>query len=205
MNDVKITYVNHSGNKDHPTVFLFTKNEVPTFDALKHGVAWRTFERIGRGSSAMATFPINTEVSAAWDGGSCRTALLTADIGGSYTVTKDSTGIVLTRDGNAGNARSIDVVNNVKVEDGMSVDLYKDGRIMMTKQIVAYGQKATFVLHPKLYWGIASEIQEGDQLSSAVLNSTSFFELDLEGLTEVTVGLYGNARDGYEFKVDSKG
>ncbi len=75
---------------------------------------------------------------------------------------------------------------------------------MMTKKIVAYGQKATFVLHPKLYWGLASEIQEGEQLSSAVLNSTSFYELDLEGLTEVTIGLYGNAQSGYDFKVDSK-
>ena len=49
----------------------------------------------------------------------------------------------------------------------------------------------------------ASEIQEGDQLSSAVLNSDSFFEQDLEGMSEVTVGLYGNAQDGYMFKIDS--
>ena len=74
---------------------------------------------------------------------------------------------------------------------------------MMTKKIVAYDQKATFVLHTKLYWGLASEIQEGDQLSSAVLNSDSFFEQDLEGMSEVTVGLYGNAQDGYMFKIDS--
>ncbi len=204
MNDVKITYVNHSGNKDNPTVFLFTKNEVPTFDVLKDGVAWRTFSRIGRGSSATAVFPIHTEVSASWDGGACKTAQLTANIGSSYTVAKDDTGIVLAKSGNAGNTRSIDVINNTQVDSGISVDLYKDGHIMMTKQIVAYGQKATFVLHPKLYWGLASEIQEGDQLSSAVLNSTSFYELDLEGLTEVTVGLYGNAQDGYDFRVDSK-
>jgi len=204
MNDVKITYVNHSGNKDNPTVFLFLKNELPTFDALRDGVAWRTFERIGHGSQATAIFPINTEVSASWDGGSCQTAKLAANIGSSYTVAKDATGIVLTKDGNAGNTRSIDVVNNTQVNGGISVDLYKDGHIMMTKNIVAYGQKATYVLLPKLYWGLASEIQEGDQLSSAVLNSTSFFELELEGLTEVTIGLYGNAEDGYEFKVDSK-
>ncbi len=204
MNDVKITYVNHSGNQDNPTVFLFTKNEVPTFDVLRDGVAWRTFERIGRGSSATAVFPINTEVSASWDGGCCRTALLTASIGGSYTVAKDSTGIVLTKEGNAGNTRSIDVVNGVQVDGGICVNLYKDGHIMMTKQIVAYDQKATFVLHPKLYWGLASEIQEGELLNSAVLDSASFYELDLEGLTEVTVGLYGNAQDGYEFRVDSK-
>jgi len=204
MNDVKITYVNHSGNKDTPTVFLFTKNEVPTFDALRDGVAWRTFERIGRGSCATAVFPVDTQVSTSWDSGCCRTAQLTAQIGCGYQVSKDETGIILTKNGNAGNTRSIDVTNNIRVSGGISVNLYKDGHIMMTKDIVAYGQKATFVLHPKLYWGLASEIQEGEQLSSAVLDSASFYELDLESLSEVTVGLYGNAQDGYQFKVDSK-
>jgi len=204
MNDVKITYINHSGNTDNPTVFVFTKNDVPTFDVLRDGVAWRTFERIGRGSSATAVFPIDTEVCASWDDKSCRTAQVAASIGSNYKVVKDETGIVLTKEGNAGNTRSIDVVNDVQVDGGINVSLYKDGHVMMTKNIVAYGQKATFVVHPKLYWGLASEIQEGEQLSSAVLDSTHFQELDLEGLTEVTMGLYGNAQDGYEFKVDSK-
>ncbi len=111
---------------------------------------------------------------------------------------------MLTKEGNAGNTRSIDVVNDVQVDGGINVSLYKDGHVMMTKNIVAHGQKATFVVHPKLYWSLASEIQEGEQLSSAVLDSTKFQELDLEGLTKVTVGLYGNAQEGYEFRVDSK-
>lgn len=35
--DVKITYVNNSLNTDNPTIFVFTKNEVPTFDVLVDG------------------------------------------------------------------------------------------------------------------------------------------------------------------------
>ncbi len=91
----------------------------------------------------------------------------------------------------------------MQTNGGIKVSLFKDGRVIMTKNIVAYGQKATFQLHPKLYWGLASEIQEGKLLSSAVLDSDHFYEQNLEGVTEVTLGLYGNARDGYEFKVDS--
>ena len=60
------------------------------------------------------------------------------------------------------------------------------------------------MLHPKLYWGLASEIQEGAQISSAVLNSDQFFEQDLEGVSEVTVSLYGNAEDGYQFKLENQ-
>ena len=69
---------------------------------------------------------------------------------------------------------------------------------------MAYDQKATFVLHPKLYWGPGlRKSRRGTSVSSAVLNSDSFFEQDLEGMSEVTVGLYGNAQDGYMFKIDS--
>jgi hypothetical protein len=86
----------------------------------------------------------------------------------------------------------------------VSVHLSKDGRTIISKNIVAYGQKATFVLHPKLYWGIASEIQEGMELSSAVLDTDDFFEQNLEGVSDVTVGLYGNAKDGYQFKIEDQ-
>lgn len=202
--NVKITYVNRSMNKDLPKIFVFTKNEVPTFDALKDGVAWKVIENVGRESSCEFVFPIETDVRAAWNGNSCKTKYLPSDIGSRYVVVQDETGVVLQRDGNAGNVRSIDVCNDVHVKNGVSVELYKDQRLMMCKNIVGFGQKATFVIHPKLYWGVASEIQEGELLSSAVLESDHFYEQTLEGVTEVIIGLYGNAQDGYQFKVESQ-
>jgi hypothetical protein len=191
-------------NKDLPNIFLFIKNEVPTFDCLKDGIAWKVIKDVGRESSCKFVFPIETEVSASWNNGTCCTRMLPSEIGSRYTVEKNETGIILQKDGNAGNTRSIDVSNNVHTENGISVDMYKDGRIMMTKNIVGYGQKATFVLHPKLYWGIASEIQEGEQISSAVLDSEHFFEQNLEGLSNVTIALHGNAEEGYQFVVESQ-
>ncbi len=202
--NIKINYVNQSMNQDLPKVFLFLKNEIPTFDALRDGVAWRVIEDVGRGSSCTLNYPIQTSVCATWNDHSCQTAMLDSNIGARYRVVEDPTGITIAADGNAGNTRSIDVDNDIHVAGGISVDLYKDGKVMMRKNTVAYGQKATFVLHPKLYWGLASEIQEGEDLSSAVLNSDHFFEQDLEGVTEVTVALTGNAEDGYEFKILSQ-
>lgn len=202
--NVKITYVNRSMNKDLPKIFVFTKNEVPTFDALKEGVAWKVIEDVGRESSCDFIFPITTEVRSAWNGNSCKTKCLPSDIGSRYVVEKDDTGIVLSKSGNAGNVRSIDVCNEVHVKNGVSVELYKDDRLMMCKNIVGFAQKATFVLHPKLYWGVASEIQEGEMLSSAVLDSDHFFEQNLEGVSSVVIGLYGNAEAGYQFKIESQ-
>lgn len=202
--NVKITYINKSMNKDLPKIFIFTKNEVPTFDALKDGVAWKVIENVGRESNCDFVFPIETEVAAAWAGGSCRTKTLPSNIGSAYIVNQDDTGIVLSNNGSAGDTKSIDVMNDVHVENGVSVQFFKDHKLMMTKNIVGYGQKATFVLHPKLYWGVASEIQEGQLLSSAVLNSTEFQEINIENVSQMTVSLNGNAKEGYEFKIESQ-
>ena len=202
--NIQINYTNKSMNKDLPTVFVFTKNETPTFDVLKEGVAWRTIPNIGRGSSSSFVFPVITEVGATWQDGMNKTQVLPSDIGKRYTVSQDETGIVLQGNGNASDTKSIDVNNDANIPGGVSASLYKDGKLMITKKIVGYGQKATFVLKPKLYWGIASEIEESELINSAVLNTDHFFELDLEGASEINVSLNGNAEEGYTFKVDGQ-
>ncbi len=92
---VKITYVNEATGQNLPKVFLFMKNEVPAFDALRDGVVWRVMEDVGRGSSREFDYPIQTSVRASWSGNTCRTALLEASIGGQYTGAEDETGITL--------------------------------------------------------------------------------------------------------------
>ena len=200
--DVKITYVNNSMNPDEPTIFVFTKNEIPTFDVLKHGIAWRTLSNIGKGSSTCLVYPVTSYVQAMW--GTCnKTVMLSADIGKRYAVEKDSTGIVLTEVGQASQATAIEVSSLVNVEGGIRAQLVKDGSVLMEKKIVAYGQKATFILHPKLYWGIASEIQEGQSISSAVLNTDQFWCQDIEGVNSAVVTLTGNPNEGYKFVVEN--
>ena len=202
--DIEITYINKSLNKDLPTIFVFTKNESPTFDALKEGVAWRVLPDIGRASSSCFNFPIETSVGATWQDAQNKTQVLKATIGKRYCITKDDTGVVLAANGNATDNKSIDVNSEIKVPNGISAQLYKDGKLMIQKDIVAYGQKATFVLKPKLYWGVASEIQESQLLNSAVLDTDSFFEQNLEGVSKATISLNGNAEDGYNFKIESQ-
>jgi hypothetical protein len=201
--DVKVTYENHSNDADNKKVIVFSKNHLPTFDTLKDAVAWRVMPNIGKGSSSHFVYPINTMVQAIW-GDYNRTRMLEAQIGKRYTVSEDDTGIVLTPTGNSSQSSAIEVTSLVHVEGGIEAQLVKDGKVIMTKKIVAYDQKATFILHPKLYWGLASEIQEGQPISSAMLHTEDFFEQDIEGVQEATVTLTGNAREGYQFSVENK-
>ena len=202
--DIQITYINKSMNKDLPTIFVFTKSETPTFDALKEGVAWRVLPDIGRESSYSFIYPIQTYVSASWQDGQNKTQMLQSTIGKRYSVSQNDTGIVLVANGNVSDSKSIEVNNDVNVPNGISARLYKDGKLIMKKDIVGYGQTATFILKPILYWGVASEIDESQLLNSAILKTDSFFKQDLEGVTKVTVSLNGNAEDGYTFKIVSQ-
>jgi hypothetical protein len=176
---------------------------VPTFDALQEGVAWRVMPDIGKDSPGEFVYPINTMLQAIWGSGN-KTENIEAEMGKQYTVLKDDTGIVLNLTGDSSQSNAIEVISLVQVDGGIEAQLVKDGKVIMTKKIVAYDQKATFILHPKLYWGVASEIQEGQLISSAVLHTEDFFEQDIEGVTHATVTLIGNAKEGYQFSVKSK-
>ena len=159
---------------------------------------------IGRASSSSFIYPIETSVGATWQNGQNKTEKMNAVMGKSYGVIKNGTGIVLAANGSTSDTHSIEVNNDVNVPNGISAQLYKDGKLMMEKKIVGFGQKATFALKSKLYWGLASEIQESQLLNSAVLNTDSFFEQDLEDVTKATISLNGNAEDGYSFKIESQ-
>lgn len=201
--DVKITYVNNSMNVDRPTIFVFTKNMVPTFDTLKHGVAWKVLPDIGRGSSYSFVYPNETFVQATWGDGNT-TPMIPAVAGKRYSVEKDKTGIILKEAGPASQPTAIEVNSSVQVRGGVTAQITKDGKVLMSKKVIVPHQKATFILHLKLYWGIASEIQEGQALSSAVLNTGQFFEQDIEGVKHAVVTLQGNAKDGYKFVVENR-
>ena len=196
--DVKITYINNSWNRDKPVIFVFATNRVSRFDVLRHGVAWRTISRIGRKSSSCFFYPQKTYVQAMW-GGCDKTGILEAVPGQRYTVLEDATGIVLAHTDRASQPNAIEVSNQVEVDGGIRAQILKGGSPLMVKKSVAYNQKATFILHSKLYWGIASEIEVGQSIESAVLNSDRFWVQDIENISEATVTLVGNAMEGYQF------
>jgi|GEM_PF-1411922 PKD repeat protein len=199
---VAITFVNETVTPDPLAIFVFAKNATPTFDEMTDGIAWRVMPDLGKGASSMFEYPLVNTVQAMW-GDVNATRSLVADIGRRYEVVEDDTGIVLTPGSSASQSNAIEVSNQVHVAGGILAQLLKDGKLLLQKHIVGYGQKATFVLEPKLYWGIASEIQEGQLISTAVLQTGAFFEQDLEGVTGATVTLTGNVKDGYQFEVEN--
>ncbi|ATC94825.1 hypothetical protein [Pseudoalteromonas tunicata] len=202
--DTQITYINKSINRDVPKIFIFASNAIPSFDALKEGVAWKVIENIGQDSMSCFVYPAKTEVYASWENNCNQTKALNCIPGKRYTITENSSGIILIENGNALKSSEVELTNDIKVKNGISAHLSKGGSDLIKKNVVAFGQKASFLIKPKIYWGIASEIQQSGAISSAVIDSLNFFEQNLESVSSATVSLNGNAKEGYSFKVEEQ-
>ncbi|MCP4154511.1 MAG: hypothetical protein GY757_42695 [bacterium] len=200
--DVKITFVNKSSNPDKPIIFVFAKNHITPFDVYVHGVAWRTLPDIAKGATASFVYSAKAHVQIMC-GESVTSPMVEAEIGSRYKVEQDETGLVLTTAGKASKPNSIEVANNACVDNGIRAQIVKDGSPLLEKNFIAYGHKATFILQPRLYWGIATEIEAGQAIGTGVLTSSEFWEQDIENISKATVKLVGNPKEGYSFHLDN--
>lgn len=200
----KIRFINNSTNKNLPSIIITADNNISTFNMVTDGIAWRVLKAIGRGSQSAFIYDSNLAIRAGWDNGENVTKLLNAQLGKQYHVIQNNTGIVLEKIGNASSPEIIELHNKINVDGGVLAQIFNDGKIIMGKKIVGYKQSAVFKPSTKLYWGLASEIDEGKGLNSksAVLDSNNFFELDLKGISDTLVSLNGNAKEGYFFQIE---
>lgn len=193
--EINIKFINKSNDPDSPTIVVFHKDPVSSEQA----VAWRIMPKVKTPAESFV-YPINFEVQATWGEGD-KTRLADAQTGRQYSVVKDETGIVLRESGEASQPTAIDVSSQVYVEGGVSVQLLMDETLLVSKAIVAFAQKAVFVVHPKLFWAVVEKVKEGQPVKMAELRPNSLFEQNLEGVIDAEVTLTGNQRDGYLFSV----
>lgn len=155
--DVNIKYVNNSMDPDKPTIFVFTKNQVPTFKAA---------------------------------------------VGKKYEVEEDDDNITIKETGPASKPTAFEIDSRIKVRGVRErIGRDRDGTPLIEKDVVANDQKAASTQPPKISWGTAQDISEGEALSSAALNSGGFWVQDIEGVNEAVVTLEGNPKEGYTFNV----
>lgn len=201
--EIKICYINKSANKDLPEVFVFSQNATSNFNLFEEGIAWKVIKNIGRGSRSTFYYNNQYAVQASWDNLTNKTAQVPAQLGCNYQVVLDTTGIVLQPNGEASSANSIEISNNIEVANGITAQFCNNGSTLLQKKQVGHDQTAVFKPSQIIYFGLASEITEGNDLASAVINSSKFFELDLTGLSNVVISLNGNPKNGYYFQLES--
>ncbi len=199
--DINILFVNKSNDEDNSSVLVFMK---PTESNLAaQSTAWQVLNNIGYNCWHKFIYTLNTSVMALWDGGNSGTFPMDTANGKTYALKQTKGGFSLEEHGNGNAPNEFDVINKVSTPNGISVVAFKDGNPILTKNTVAKGEKAEFVFHPKLFFGLSSEYQVGDVVSSAVM-SEDFKEVSIEGLKSLTVTLKGNAADGFTFEISEQ-
>ncbi|MFS0519402.1 hypothetical protein ACEYW6_32555 [Nostoc sp. UIC 10607] len=196
--NVDITFVNQSNDEDDSSVLVFMKPTESNFAA--QSTAWQVIKNIGYNCWHKFTYTLDTSVVALWDNGNSGTFPIPTTNGKNYALKQSKGGFTLEEAGNGNAPNEFDVINKIATAHGISVVAYKDGNPILTKNTVAKGEKAEFVFHPKLYFGLNSEYEVGDTVSSAVM-SEDFKEISLEGLKSITVAMTGNPANGYNFTV----
>lgn len=199
--DINIVFVNKSNDQDDSSVLVFMKPTESNFAA--QATAWQVIKDIGYNCWHKFTYTLNTSVMVLWDDGKSGTFPMDTTNGKTYALKQTKGGFSLDENGNGNAPNEFDVINKVSVANGISVVAFKDGNPILTKNTIAKGEKAEFVFHPKLYFGLSSEYEIGEVVSSAVM-SDEFKEVSLEGLKSVTVTMKGNAADGYNFEVSDQ-
>jgi hypothetical protein len=199
--DINILYVNESNDEDNSSVLVFMKPTESNFAAK--ATAWQVIDNIGYNCWHKFTYTLNTSVIAMWDNGKSGTFPMDTSNGKTYALKETKGGFSLDENGKTCAANEFDVINQVRTAHGISVVAFKDSKPILTKNSIAKGEKAEFVFHPKLYFGLSSEYEVGEVVSSAVM-SDEFKEVNLDGLKSLTVTLKGNAADGFTFDISEE-
>ncbi len=165
--NINLTFINNSNDVNNSQIVIFQKNVAANFDEI--AVAWTVIKNCGVGSYHPFVYTQDTMVGASDSFGNYTPQLL-AKKGDLFHMTRDSSGDVLSYKGPATDSNSYQVANDLS-QGSINAGLYKSGKLLLSRSNIAPGQKAIFEIKPTLWIGIASQVDEGQLISSAVVSS----------------------------------
>lgn len=181
-NTIQLNLINSSNNVNNDEVIIFQKNVATSFDEL--AVAWRVIKNLGHQDNHPFTYSYDMAVSAKDSWGNY-TPQLPASPGDSFQMTLASSGDVLTANGASSSVTEVQVENNL-ARGSINANVYRDGKLLSTKTSIPPAQKAVFEFKPTIWIGVASQIEEGTVLNSAVLSKVNT-EISLLGIASADI------------------
>lgn len=184
--DVKLNFINQSNDANNSEILIFQKNEAPGFSEI--AVAWQVIQNCGTGDNHPFVYPASMYVSASDSYGNYTPQML-AYPGDTYSMMLTTSGDQLVYTGPANYVTEVDVKNALP-QGSINANIYKDGKLLATKTNVVPGQMAAFVFKPSIYIGVASQVQEGQIIDSAIL-STINTQISLLGIASADIVMTG--------------
>ncbi|MGV3598122.1 MAG: hypothetical protein ACO1PI_09655 [Bacteroidota bacterium] len=183
---IKLNLINRSNDQNNSEIVIFSKNASTDFEET--AIAWTVVKYLGQGAHHPFTYPMESAVSAADSYGNYLPQL-TANAGEAFHVIRDTSGDVISRLGAATSPQEIQVRNDLP-QGAIDALIYKDGKLFTQKTGVAPGQMAVFEFKPTIWIGVVSEVEQGEVMNSAILNTVNT-ELSLLGIASADIVMTG--------------
>ncbi|MDJ0835823.1 MAG: hypothetical protein QNK37_04855 [Acidobacteriota bacterium] len=187
--DIKLNYIDRSDDASNSDIVIFQKDASPDFESL--AVAWKVIRYCGRGNSHPFVYPQTSQVTARDSWGNFLPKI-SAEPGQLFHVRLNPSGNELIYKGPATSKDEIQIQNDL-AQGVIAASIFKDDRLFALKTGITPSQKAVFRLKPVLYLAVASDIEEGQTLNSAVISATST-EISLEGLISADIVMTGGGQ-----------
>ncbi len=184
--DIQLNLINRSNDTNNSQIVIFQKNVSTNFEEM--AVAWRVVKNLGQGWNHPFTYPFSMAVGASDSFGNHSPQIL-AEYGQAYTMKMTASGDSLAYSGPAASNAEVEILNNLQA-GAINANIYKDGHLLATRTNVSPGQKAVFQFKPTLWVGVASQIDQGQIMNSAIL-STVNTEFSLLGIASADIVMTG--------------
>ncbi|TAE17472.1 MAG: hypothetical protein EAZ95_06295 [Bacteroidetes bacterium] len=187
MNDIQLTFINESNDRNNSSVVVFQRNVATNFDEI--AVAWKVIKNCGTGWQHPFTFPMEFQVGARDAWGNSIIKPTSARNGQAFKVWRGSSGDELLSDGEATSRKEVQVLNALP-NGSIDATIYKDGKLLALKTGISPEQKAVFEFKPTIWIGVASQINEGTIMNSAIISNFNT-ELGLLGVASADIVMRG--------------
>jgi len=184
--EIKLNFINQSNDRNNSSVVIFGKNVATSFDEL--AVAWQVIKNCGQGWNHPFTYPMDNQVSVSDSHGNHAPRLL-ATSGQSFSAQSSVSGDALQLSGVSNSPAEVQVRNDL-LQGAINANIYKAGKLLATRTSVAPGQKAVFQFKPTIWIGVASQVEEGEVLNSAIISDINT-EISLLGIASADIIMTG--------------
>lgn len=184
--DIQLNFINNSNDANNSQVVIFQKNEGASMSEL--AVAWTVIQNCGQGSNHPFTYPMETTVSAKDSDGN-HTQHQAAAPGQAFQMVMKPSGHQLVPVESSSSPTELQVLNSLQ-QGAIDANVYKAGRLLVTRTQIAPGQKAVFQFKPRIWLGVVSQVVQGAVMNAAILSAINT-EISLLGIASADIVMTG--------------
>ena len=185
--NIQLNFINQSQDVANSQVLIFQKNEATNFGEL--AIAWKVITNCGAGCNHPFVFPLKFEICSSDSDGNYTSKKLATN-GDKFAVEMGKSGHILSLTSEpTASPLEVELKNNLSL-GSVSANVFKDGKLLAKHKIVSPAQKAVFQFLPKIFIAVVSDVQQGEEINTAVMSDINT-EFDLLGISSADIIMSG--------------